>query len=184
MSASGQDDANVNEKRNDSFIEQTMAETTGTPTCGDHLIQMIKRWSKVVKSNVSKKTSSLLSSKSKSKSKSKSGTGTGTGTATPGSRGSRASGSPDFIPESRKETLALGSAYLRRFDFSTLEPAVTPCNMDTSAYFDELFSPPPLQTTTSVPSKQMKLQLQNATFQRKSFAKKHLIRSKSLSHLM
>eukprot|EP01083_Nonionella_stella_P173886 601158_1 len=126
MSASGQDDANVNEKRNDSFIEQTMAETTGTPTCGDHLIQMIKRWSKVVKSNVSKKTSSLLSSKSKSKSKSKSGTGTGTGTATPGSRGSRASGSPDFIPESRKETLALGSAYLRRFDFSTLIHPTTP----------------------------------------------------------
>eukprot|EP01084_Bolivina_argentea_P267320 453734_1 len=43
-------------------------------------------------------------------------------------------------------TIQMGSAYLRKIDFSTLEPVTTKC--DDSGYFKKLFSPPTLADTS------------------------------------
>eukprot|EP00483_Globobulimina_turgida_P009520 UN09539 len=50
-------------------------------------------------------------------------------------------------PSALSMTIQMGSAYLRRVDFSTIEPASM--KRDDSAYFEQLFSPIPLDNNTT-----------------------------------
>eukprot|EP01083_Nonionella_stella_P038721 105265_1 len=163
------------ELEKDSRSTNNGIDSNSSVSCGDHLVAMIKSWSTLFKKKTSKNGDSWSKRPSKSKSKSKSDS-TPKSSATPQD--------PYNMPMSRNESLAKGSAFLRKMDFSNLDAAERPVELDNKAYFEQLFSPPkiPLSETKSVASA-LRLQQTNH-IQNKNKLRKPIVRSKSASDIM
>eukprot|EP00483_Globobulimina_turgida_P010510 UN10531 len=82
-------------------------------------------------------------------------------------------------PSSLKMTIQMGSAYLRRVDFSTIEPASM--KRDDSAYFEELFSPSPTYTDSQQQTLPIPIKTSTEAGETSTKIKKKTVYSKSAS---